>query len=55
MNGTIEWPSGARKIIEEQTQEAAPVGFSLGATIVFCIGLVITALIVISIYKRRRK
>ncbi|WP_271749743.1 hypothetical protein [Cohnella sp. JJ-181] len=55
MNGTIQWPSGARQIVEESAQEAAPAGFSLAATIVFGIGLVITVLIVVSIYKRRRK
>gem|GEM_PF-6701109 len=55
MNSTIEWPSAARKAVETQAQEAAPAGFSLSATIVFGIGLIITVLIAISIYKRRRK
>jgi len=55
LNSTIEWPSAARKAVETQAQEAAPAGFSLSATIVFGIGLIITVLIAISIYKRRRK
>ncbi|SFB44164.1 hypothetical protein SAMN05216312_108117 [Cohnella sp. OV330] len=56
MNGTIEWPSGARQIVEEGAGEAgAAAGFSLSATIVFGIGLIVTVLIVISIYRRRRK
>ncbi|MFC3797638.1 hypothetical protein [Cohnella sp. GCM10012308] len=58
MNGTIEWPSGARQIIEEkagEAGEAGAAGFSMSATIVFGIGLIITMLIVVSIYKRRRK
>ncbi|MDG0812574.1 hypothetical protein [Cohnella rhizosphaerae] len=55
MNSVIEWPSGAKRIVEENAGEAGAAGFSLSATIVFGIGLIVTVLIVVSIYKRRRK
>lgn len=55
MDGTIKWPSGARQIVSEHSEEAAAASFSPAATIVFCIGLVIVALLVYSLYRRRRK